>query len=289
MTETTEKSIVNISGYKFVEITDIPTLRSFFKTECAAIGLKGTILLAPEGINIAFSGTRDQIQNFYTFLEQDPRFQGIFFKESFSDDVVYNRLLIKEKKAIIPFEAEFDLKDGVDSYIQPAELKKWYDEGKKFVILDTRNDYEVRVGTFENAVHLDLKHFRDLPEFIEQLEPYRGLEIVSFCTAGVRCEKAAPYLRKLGFDAYQLEGGIVNYFKECGGDHYQGDCFVFDKRVALDPQLQPSQIEQCFQCRMPLTVEEQQDLRYHYGTSCPYCYDKRANKKQPKQQQRPTV
>lgn len=280
----TKKSMVNITGYKFVDLTDIPSLRQFFKDQCMKLELKGTILLAPEGINIALSGNRTQIDDFYGLLNKDVRFHGVFFKESFSDDYVFNRLLVKEKKAIIPFGAEIDLKKDSAPYLSPKELKKWYDEGRNFIILDTRNDYEVRVGAFEKTVHLDLKHFRNLPSFIEELEPYRGLEVVSICTAGVRCEKAAPYLQKMGFKAYQLDGGILNYFKECGGEYYQGDCFVFDKRVAINSQMESTNIEQCYQCRMPLTPEEQKDLRYHYGTSCPYCYDKRPNKKQRKEQ-----
>jgi len=279
MSATTEQPIVNISGYKFIELADISELRVFFKAQCQEMGLKGTILLASEGINIALSGTYDQIQAFYKLLNQDDRFQAIFFKESFSEAVVFNRMLVKEKKFIIPFGEEIDLKQDPAPYLSPQELKKWYEEGRNFVMLDTRNDYEVRVGTFEKSIHLDLRHFRNLPEFTEQLEPYRDVEIVSFCTGGVRCEKAAPYLQKMGFKTYQLDGGILNYFQECGGAYYQGDCFVFDKRVALDADLQPTSVKQCYQCRMPLNEEEQQDFRYHYGTSCPYCYDQRLNKK----------
>jgi predicted sulfurtransferase len=157
--------------------------------------------------------------------------------------------------------------------IEPTEFKQWLDEGKAVTVLDTRNDYEIRLGTFSKALELDLSSFRAFPAAVEELpEDLKDTPVVMFCTGGIRCEKASVVMLEAGFkDVRQLKGGILGYFEEVGGAHWEGDCFVFDHRVALTPELKESDAVQCFACREPLTVEEQQSPSYVVEVSCPYC------------------
>jgi predicted sulfurtransferase len=149
------------------------------------------------------------------------------------------------------------------------------DEDEDIVVLDTRNDYETRVGAFDGAVELDIPSFRDFPDAIGSLpDEYKSKTLVMYCTGGIRCEKASAVMLKAGFeDVRQLEGGILGYFKECGGTHWSGDCFVFDQRVALDTHLNESKVVMCFRCREPLSIEEQESEKYVTAKHCPYCFD----------------
>lgn len=284
----TEKSIVNIAAYKFVDLDDLPTLQSDLKQQCEQAGLKGTILLSPEGINLFMAGSRESIDGFLDHLRCVPEFADLTAKESFSNRQPFNRMLVRLKKEIIAF--------GVDG-IEPAkktspklpakELKRWLDEGKKVTLLDTRNEFEVDLGTFVGAKNLHITSFRDFPETVQKLpEEMKDEPIVMFCTGGIRCEKAGPYMEREGFkQIYQLDGGILKYFEECGGDHWDGECFVFDHRVALDPQLQETHTAVCFACREPLTPEDQESELYVLGEHCPYCYE-RIQSQQPKKKSR---
>jgi UPF0176 protein len=154
------------------------------------------------------------------------------------------------------------------------ELKQWLDEGRPVTLLDTRNDYEVKLGTFKNARAIGIDHFREFPDAVRKLPPeLKEQPIVMFCTGGIRCEKAGPFMEREGFKKiFQLDGGILKYFEECGGAHYDGECFVFDQRVGLDPSLQETESTQCFRCLTPLTEADQKDARYVSGQSCPYCF-----------------
>lgn len=156
----------------------------------------------------------------------------------------------------------------------PAELKRWLDEGRPVTLLDTRNDYEVNVGTFKNAVTLGIDHFRDFPAAVAQLPAeLKQTPIVMFCTGGIRCEKAGPYMEREGYQqVFQLEGGILKYFEECGGEHYAGECFVFDRRVGVDASLAETENAQCFHCQALLSPADQKDSRFVLGQSCPYCF-----------------
>ncbi|MDB6140791.1 MAG: rluA, partial [Verrucomicrobiaceae bacterium] len=158
--------------------------------------------------------------------------------------------------------------------LSAKELKQWLDEGRPVTLLDTRNDYEVKLGTFRGAVTIGVDHFRDFPEAVRRLpEHLKAQPIVTFCTGGIRCEKAAPFMEREGFQhVYQLDGGILRYFEECGGDHYDGECFVFDQRVGVDPALRETESTQCFGCQTPLSAEDQLDPRYEAGRTCPYCF-----------------
>ena len=192
-----------------------------------------------------------------------------------SDYQPFSRMLIKIKQEIIAFGVE-----GVDPIhrsspkLAATELKKWLDEGRRVHLLDTRNDYEIEVGTFENAIPAGVDNFRDFPDAVSRLpEELKDEPIVMFCTGGIRCEKAGPYMEQAGFrQVFQLDGGILKYFEDCGGDHYDGDCFVFDQRVAVDPKLQETEHTQCYICQEVVSPEDQQSEFYIAGVSCARCY-----------------
>ena len=272
-------SFTNISTYKFTPLDDLPALRERLIGVCQAGELKGTILLSPEGINIFVAGTRGNIDALLGELRTLPGLADLAPKESESAKQPYNRMLVKIKKEIIAFGVE-----GIDPARKPTAklpartLKQWLDEGRPVTLLDTRNDYEVRMGTFRSAIPAGIEHFRDFPKAVEKLpEEMKEQPIVMFCTGGIRCEKAGPYMELAGFQkVFQLDGGILKYFEECGGAHYDGECFVFDRRVGVDPELRETSSEMCFACQMPLTFEEQRHPHYVQGESCPHCFGKKA-------------
>ena len=251
---------INIAGYQFLPLDHLPELKEELSLLCQQCELKGTILLTPEGINFFLAGPRSATDQLLTKLRSLPGLAGLTVKESESSKQPFQRMLVKIKKEIITFGV-----DGIEParysspQLPPTTLKQWLDEGKSLILLDTRNDYEVRMGTFCGAHPIGINHFRDFPDAIKKLpEELKEQVIVTFCTGGIRCEKAAPFMEREGFNQiFQLEGGILNYFKECGGAHYDGECFVFDRRVGVDPALQETNSVMCFMCQMPLTEEDQ--------------------------------
>jgi len=264
---------VNLSGYKFTKLSNLETIQHELLTTCQHLGLKGTILLSHEGINAFVCGLPQVVA---PFTEGVKAIVGdIEFKESPSNDVPFHKMLVKIKPEIITFGV-----GSVDPIHKPAPaisaqtFKAWLDAGCDVVILDTRNDYEVRVGTFKNAIHLDIQHFRQFSKAIEQLpEEYKNKPIVSFCTGGIRCEKAAPFLLEQGFkEVYQLEGGILKYLEKNGHAHYDGECFVFDNRIAVDANLHQSPTISCEICHQPITQLEMQLPEFVAGQSCPHCF-----------------
>lgn len=270
--------VINISGYKFVRLEDLPSLRKVLLKECLELNLKGTILISAEGINVFMAGTRTSIDSLVNFIRSDTRFSDMSFKESVSSHQPFNRTLVRIKKEIIAFGVEgIDPSTHTSPHLSPKTLKKWLDEGRDVVLLDTRNEYEIKLGTFKNAINPHVDTFREFPEAVRTLpDSLKEKTVVAFCTGGVRAEKAAPFLEKAGFkDVYQIDGGILKYFEECGGAHWQGDCFVFDHRVTLTPQLEQSTASLCFRCREPLTPEEIQSESYVINVSCPYCINKK--------------
>jgi UPF0176 protein len=232
--------ILNIAGYKFITLTALSELQTSFLEKCRALSLKGTILLSAEGINITLSGEFSQITAFKDSLLQDERFADITFRESLSETVSFKRLKIKLKNEIITLRRpEVRPENERAPSISPEEFKQWLDENRDITILDTRNDYEVKLGTFDNAINLHIGDFSEFPKAAEAIN--RDKPVVMFCTGGIRCEKAGIHLLNAGFpNVYQLEGGILNYFTRVGSAHYHGDCFVFDERVALNPKLEAS-------------------------------------------------
>jgi UPF0176 protein len=268
-------AVVNISAYQFVPLTDLPALRERLLEKCKARDLNGTILLSTEGINVFVAGGRDEIDSLLKELRSLPGLEGFNPKISISNEQPFNRMLVKIKKEIIAFGVP-GIEPGKRTApkIAPRELKRWLDEGRPLTLLDTRNEYEVKLGTFKNAVALSIDHFRNFPTAIRELPAeLKQQPVVMFCTGGIRCEKAGPYMEREGFEqVFQLDGGILKYFEDCGGDHYSGECFVFDKRVGVDAGLAESENTLCFNCLEPLSVADQEDARYVYGQSCPHCF-----------------
>lgn len=233
---------INLAGYKFVALDALDARKAMLVRRCRELELKGTILLSPEGINVVTAGSESATAEFQALVHGDPRLTGLHFKRSVSTYQPFKRMLVKVRKEIITLRVP-----GLDPARQRApalaasELKRWLDEGRDVVLLDTRNAFEVDAGTFDNALDLRLKSFGQFAGAADALDPgLKDKTVVTFCTGGIRCEKAAPVLIAKGFrNVFQLDGGILQYFEECGGAHFKGRCFVFDQRVALDGDLQP--------------------------------------------------
>jgi UPF0176 protein len=239
--------ILNIAAYHFAHIEDPPGLAETLGSVAEARGLRGTVLVAAEGINLFLAGDEAQVREFVAILRTDMRFAAIAIKESLSRSQPFARLKVKVKPEIIRFRRDgASPLDGRAPSVAPRTLARWIgqgrdDTGRRLVLLDTRNREEVAHGSFAGALTLPIDNFTELPE---ALAPHRdalaGTTVVSFCTGGIRCEKAAPWLRAGGMhNLLQLDGGILGYFEQVGGAGYEGQCFVFDERVALDPKLQP--------------------------------------------------
>jgi UPF0176 protein len=249
--------IINIAAYQFVAIPEPTSWLDFLRNRCTELSLKGTIVLATEGINFAMAGKRENVDSFIDFLRHDPFFEGRFkdveVKESPSNNKPFRYMRVRVAKEIITMRHPMSISpESVRApLVEPAKLKEWIDKGcddngREIVLLDTRNNYEVEIGTFENALDLHIERFSDFPQAFSTTVgdtpgDYDNKTFVSFCTGGIRCEKAALFMQELGLPrVFQLNGGILKYFEEVGGAHWRGECFVFDERVAVDPQLKES-------------------------------------------------
>lgn len=268
--------IINISCYKFTPLQDLKPLRDTLLAQCKGWLLKGTILLSPEGINLFVAGERESIDALMAALHRLSGLEDLTPKYSESAEQPFRRMLVRIKREIIAFGVE-GINPGrrTSPKLKPRELKQWLDEGRPVTLLDTRNDYEIELGTFRNAVIPHIDHFRDFPAAVRRLPTeMKDQPIVMFCTGGIRCEKAGPFMEQEGFKSiYQLEGGILKYFEECGGAHYDGECFVFDQRVGVDAHLQESDTAQCYRCQASLSAADQQSAEYVVGKSCPHCFE----------------
>ncbi|TWT77528.1 Ribosomal large subunit pseudouridine synthase A [Posidoniimonas polymericola] len=270
-----QPSVLNIAAYKFTRIESLKELRQGLRNLCQRAKLRGTILMAPEGINLFVAGDEPSVGRLLERLESHDEIGPLDVKRSFTAYQPFNRMLVKVKQEIIAFGIDGVGPGSGDSRkISPAELKQWLDEGRDFTLLDTRNDYEVKLGAFENAEVPHIDHFRDFPAAVDRFpEAWRDKPLVMYCTGGIRCEKAGPLMAMRGFrDVRQLEGGILKYFEQVGQDHYRGDCFVFDQRVAVDAALRETGAAQCYACQAILTEDEQQSPTYVKDVSCPHCY-----------------
>jgi UPF0176 protein len=269
------KKIVNISAYKFIALPGLHPLRARLLALCKSWELKGTILLSVEGINLFVAGEKEKIDWLLAELRSLPGLEDLSSKISETEHQPFTRMLVRVKKEIIAFGVEgINPAQKTSPKLAARELKQWLDEGRPVTLLDTRNDYEVKLGTFKNARPIGIEHFRQFPDAVRKLPPeMKEQPIVMFCTGGIRCEKAGPFMEREGFkNIFQLDGGILKYFEQCGGAHYDGECFVFDQRVGLDPSLQETESTQCFRCLTPLTETDQKDSRYVSGQSCPFCF-----------------
>tara|TARA_Y100001970_G_scaffold53658_2_gene68002 strand:- start:40104 stop:40961 length:858 start_codon:yes stop_codon:yes gene_type:complete len=274
--ESIRRNVVNIAGYRFVDLSDRDQLRQPFREITEKLNLKGTILLSPNGINFFLAGEQNAIDEYINFLNQDERLSNIPLHISYTDYQPFKRMLVRLKKEIIALGMdEIRPVKHTGEFIEPLEFKEWLDQNREVIVLDTRNDYELRIGTFENAIDLNIKSFREFPEAIKNLDGNKSTPVVMFCTGGIRCEKASIVMENEGWsNVYQIKGGVLGYFKETGGAHWNGDCFVFDQRVAVGKDLNETDHEMCFACREPLTKEDLCSKKYSVEEYCPYCYEK---------------
>jgi RluA family pseudouridine synthase len=267
--------VANIAAYRFAVLDRLQSLRADLLAFCRSQQLRGTILLSTEGVNLFVAGDQAGVDALLARLRSIQGLAQLEAKHSYTVHQPFRRMLVRIKKEIIAFGVPgIEPARRTSPKLAPRQLKAWLDEGRRLTLLDTRNDYEVKLGTFANALPAGVDNFRDFPAAVARLPAaLKDETIVMFCTGGIRCEKAGPYMESQGFrNVLQLDGGILKYFQECGGAHYRGECFVFDQRVGVDPALQETDAAQCFNCLSPLTAEEQQDARYVPGRSCPWCY-----------------
>jgi len=267
--------ICNIAAYQFATLTELKPLRERLLVQCREWQLKGTILLSLEGINLFVAGAPEGVGRLLELLRTIPGLADLTPKFSESDHQPFNRMLVRIKKEIIAFGVEgINPAQRTSPKLSAQTLKQWLDEGRPLILLDTRNDYEIKLGTFKNALPIGVNHFRQFPEAVQRLpEAIKDQPVVMFCTGGIRCEKAGPFMEREGFrEIFQLDGGILKYFEECGGAHYDGECFVFDQRVGVDPALHETDSSQCFNCKTPLTPTDLRSPHYVPDQSCSYCY-----------------
>ena len=263
--------------YKFVALEDFEILREPLHKIMQDNGVRGTLLLAREGINGTVAGSRAGIDALLSWLQNDPRLNDIVYKESIDDINPFHRPKVKLKKEIVTMGVEgIDPKRVVGTYVKPDQWNALISD-PEVTLVDTRNDYEVQVGTFKNAINPVTDTFREFPQYVkDNLNPEKNRKVAMFCTGGIRCEKSTAYLKEQGFDeVYHLEGGILKYLEEVPQEDslWEGECFVFDNRVTVNHQLEKGSYDQCHACRLPLTAEQMQSDRYQAGVSCPSCYD----------------
>jgi UPF0176 protein len=270
--------IVVCALYKFVSLDDYEAMRQPLHNVMEAQGVRGTLLLAREGVNGTVAGTRQAIDTLLDWLRSDARLEDLSYKESFSDAMPFYRTKVKLKKEIVTMGIEgIDPLRVVGTYVKPRDWNSLIAD-PDVVVIDTRNDYEVQIGTFQRALNPQIKTFREFPDFVkDNLDPSRHPRVAMFCTGGIRCEKSTAYLKEQGFDAvYHLEGGILKYLEEVPQEEslWQGECFVFDNRVTVNHDLAKGSFDQCHACRMPITADDMASEQYMAGTSCPHCFDR---------------
>ncbi len=272
--------IVVTALYKFVTLEDFEQLRAPLLATMEENNIRGTLLLAREGINGTVAGTRQQMDALLEWLKRDSRLATLDYKESFTTELPFKRCKVKLKKEIVTMGVEgIDPGQVVGTYVKPADWNALISDPEVLVI-DTRNDYEVEIGTFANAINPQTETFREFPQFAaENLDKNQHKKVAMFCTGGIRCEKSTAYLKEQGFDeVFHLQGGILKYLEEVPAEEslWQGDCFVFDDRVSVDHQLQKGRYDQCHACRKPISEEEKASDKYVKGVSCHHCYDSKS-------------
>ena len=272
-----QSQIVVCALYKFVTLEKFQDLRQPLLKVMEYNKIRGTLLLASEGINGTVASNRQGIDALLAWFEKDARLGNIVVKESFETSNPFNRIKVKLKKEIVTMGIEgIDPKQVVGTYVKPKDWNALISD-PDVVLVDTRNAYEVKVGTFEGALNPNTTNFREFPQYVrDNLDPKANKKVAMFCTGGIRCEKSTAYLKEQGFDeVYHLEGGILKYLEEVpeADTMWQGECFVFDNRVTVNHQLKKGEYDQCHACRLPITKEEQTREKYLEGISCPHCFD----------------
>jgi UPF0176 protein len=271
-------TIVVCTLYKFVRLVNFASLRKPLLSEMKRNEIKGTFLLAPEGINGTIAGTRQAVDNLLGWIKEREEFKEVEIKESFTNEMPFIRSKVKLKKEIVTMgQPDIDPLNVVGTYVKPKEWNKLIRQ-PDVLLIDTRNAYEVGIGTFKNAVNPKTTSFRQFPDFVkENLDPAKNKKVAMFCTGGIRCEKSTAYLKQQGFEeVYHLQGGILKYLEEVDQEEslWEGECFVFDNRVTVDHSLQKGAYDQCHACRMPISPQDKNSDKYVKGVSCPYCYEK---------------
>lgn len=271
-------SIVVCALYKFVALEDYEAIRAPLTSVMEKHQIRGTLLLAREGINGTVAGSREGIDALLEWLKSDSRLASLDYKESYTENMPFKRTKVKLKKEIVTMGVEgIDPNQVVGTYVEPKDWNELIDDPEVLVV-DTRNDYEVQVGTFKNAINPNTETFREFPQYVaEHLDPAKHKKVAMFCTGGIRCEKSTAYLKEQGFDeVFHLKGGILKYLEEVPAEesNWEGECFVFDDRVTVNHQLEKGLYDQCHACRLPITEEDKTSEHYQKGVSCPHCFDK---------------
>ncbi|MFV7770724.1 rhodanese-related sulfurtransferase [Shewanella marisflavi] len=274
--------VVVCALYKFVSLPGFAALQQPLLKEMESLGIKGTLLLASEGINGTVAGSQAGIEALLAWLDGQSGLDNIVYKLSFDDEMPFYRTKVKLKKEIVTMGVEgVDPRKVVGTYVKPKDWNKLISD-PEVLLIDTRNDYEVSIGTFKNAVDPKTQTFREFPDYVKQnLDPSQHKKVAMFCTGGIRCEKSTAYLKEQGFDeVYHLEGGVLKYLEEVQPEEslWEGECFVFDNRVSVNHNLEKGQYDQCNACRLPITEEDKQSEHYVQGVSCPHCIDKLSEK-----------
>lgn len=263
--------------YRFVTLDNYRQLREPLLDECITAGVKGTLLLAAEGINGTIAGSREGIDRVLAWLRSDPRLAALEHKESVDDEMPFYRMKVKLKREIVTLGiAGIDPNRVVGTYVAPRDWNALVND-PEVVLIDTRNRYEYDIGTFRGAIDPATTSFREFPRYVrDNLDPARHKKVAMFCTGGIRCEKASAYMLQEGFEeVYHLQGGILKYLEEVPEEEstWEGECFVFDNRVAVNHRLEKGRYDQCHGCRHPITAEDKASDRYQQGVCCPHCYD----------------
>ena len=262
--------------YKFTRLDDFEEIQIPLRSFLDSLSVKGTLLLAREGINGTISGTKVSLEKVLDYLQSDPRFLDLEFKFSYSKKIPFKRLKVKLKKEIVTMGlTEIDPTHSAGTYVKPKDWNELIND-PDVVLIDTRNNYEYEIGSFKGAINPNTETFREFPSFTKNtLEQYRDKKIAMFCTGGIRCEKSTAYLKSEGFkNVFHLQGGILKYLEEVNEDEslWEGECFVFDDRVAVKHNLEQGQYDQCHACRFPITEEDTMHPHYEKGASCPRCF-----------------
>ena len=262
--------------YKFTRLDDFEEIQVPLKIFLESLNIRGTLLLAKEGVNGTISGDNDSIMKSLDYLQKDERLVGLEYKFSYSEKPPFKRLKVKLKKEIVTLGvSNIDPIFSSGTYVKPADWNELIND-PDVVLIDTRNNYEFEIGSFKGSINPNTETFREFPAYtINNLEKYRDKKIAMFCTGGIRCEKSTAYLKSKGFEnVFHLQGGILKYLEEIKEDEslWEGECFVFDDRVAVKHNLELGKYDQCHACRFPITDEDKEHLHYEKGASCPRCY-----------------
>ena len=282
MSHNTTSQVVVSALYHFVTLENFKELRQPLYDFMIEHGIRGTLLLASEGINGTVAGSRESISKLHDWLRSDERLKDLRTKESFDDEMPFYRTRVKLKKEIVTMGVQdIDPNQVVGTYVKPEDWNELISD-PDVVLVDTRNEYEVAIGTFKKAIDPKTETFRQFPEYVQtNMDPGKHKKVAMFCTGGIRCEKSTAYLKEQGYEeVYHLQGGILKYLETVDEKDslWEGECFVFDNRVSVDHNLEKGSYDQCHACRLPITEEDKQSERYEQGVSCPTCFDKKSEK-----------